>query len=83
MKRKLIFIFEVTEKDCKTCEPVLQEMENIDDEAEAAGEKDILTKCIETREFQVSRAFRKQSAILNCFNGHLNLCRNSYRQTRR
>ena len=26
-----------TEEDCKQCETVLQEMENIDDEAEAAG----------------------------------------------
>lgn len=57
----------VTEKDCKTCEPVLQEMENIDDEAEAAGEKDILTKWIEAREFQVSRALPKTICHLKLF----------------
>ncbi len=30
----------VTEHDCKTCEPVLEKLENIDDEAEAAGNLD-------------------------------------------
>lgn len=30
-------VFFFAEKDCKQCPPVLQELENIDDEAEAAG----------------------------------------------
>ena len=35
---KMLFLFfSVTEHDCKTCEPVLEVLENIDDEAEAAG----------------------------------------------
>ena len=33
-------VFLVTEHDCKTCEPVLEKLENIDDEAEAAGNLD-------------------------------------------
>ena len=30
-------VFFYAEKDCKQCAPVLQELENVDDEAEAAG----------------------------------------------
>ena len=33
----IVLFFQVAEKDCKQCPPVLQELENIDDEAEAAG----------------------------------------------
>ena len=32
-------VFFYAEKDCKQCAPVLQELENVDDEAEAAGKK--------------------------------------------